>query len=47
MMSRITGTGCQLSALITAYITANQRNSLEAVVALCVQWASVAKAYAG
>ena len=33
MMSSITGTGCQLSAMTTAYITANKENILEAVAA--------------
>ncbi|WP_461810692.1 hydroxyethylthiazole kinase [Faecalimonas sp.] len=33
MMSSVTGTGCQLSAITTAYITANSKNKLEAVVA--------------
>jgi len=32
-MGRITGTGCQLSALITAYIVANPDNELEATAA--------------
>ena len=29
-MGKITGTGCQLSGLMTAYLTANQDNKLEA-----------------
>lgn len=33
MMSRITGTGCQLSALATAFLTANPHCPLEAVAA--------------
>lgn len=33
MMSSITGTGCQLSALITAYLTANPNKPLEATAA--------------
>ncbi len=33
MMSTITGTGCQLSALITAFVTANQNNPLKATAA--------------
>jgi len=33
MMSQITGSGCQLSALITAFITANPERSLEAAAA--------------
>lgn len=32
-MSKITGTGCQLSAMTAAYITANQDNVLEATAA--------------
>lgn len=32
-MGKITGTGCQLSALITAFITANPENELEAAAA--------------
>ena len=32
-MGRITGTGCQLSALITAYLAANPDNELEATAA--------------
>lgn len=32
-MGKITGTGCQLSALMTAYITANPNNKLEAAAA--------------
>lgn len=36
-MGQITGTGCQLSALMTAYITANPENHLEAAVcAVCL-----------
>lgn len=33
MMSSVTGTGCQLSALVAAYVTANQGEELEAVAA--------------
>lgn len=33
MMSSITGTGCQLSAITAAYVTANPNHVLEAVVA--------------
>lgn len=33
MMSSITGSGCQLSALIAAYVTANPENLLEATAA--------------
>ena len=32
-MSRITGTGCQLSGIVTAYVTANPTNKTEAVAA--------------
>ena len=35
MMSRITGSGCQLSAMMTAYISANKQNILSAALA-CV-----------
>ena len=42
MMSSITGTGCQLSAMTTAFITANPSQPLEAVVA-----AVCAMGYAG
>lgn len=42
MMSTITGTGCQLSAMTSAFIVANQKNPLEAVVA-----AVCAMGYAG
>lgn len=36
-MGRITGTGCQLSGMMTAYITANPKNRLEAAAAsVCV-----------
>lgn len=36
-MGRITGTGCQLSGLMTAYITANPENTLEAAAtAVCL-----------
>lgn len=33
MMSKITGTGCQLSAMTTAYVSANKENKLEAAAA--------------
>ena len=33
MMSKITGTGCQLSALIAAYVTASPEQPLEAAAA--------------
>jgi hydroxyethylthiazole kinase len=32
-MSRVTGTGCQLSGLMTAFLAANPQNKLEAAVA--------------
>ena len=32
-MGRITGTGCQLSGMMTAFITANPENVLEAAAA--------------
>ena len=36
-MGKITGTGCQLSGLMTAYITANPKHMLEAAAAaVCV-----------
>ena len=36
-MGKITGTGCQLSGVMTAYITANPDNQLEAAAAaVCV-----------
>jgi len=36
-MSKITGTGCQLSALITAFVVANPENTLEATAsAICL-----------
>ncbi len=35
-MGRITGTGCQLSGLMTAYVTANQDHKLEAAAAAVV-----------
>ncbi len=36
-MGKITGTGCQLSGMMTAYLTANPQNSLEAAAAaVCV-----------
>lgn len=42
MMSSITGTGCQLSAMTAAYVTANPDNTLEAAAA-----AVAAMGYAG
>lgn len=35
MMSRITGSGCQLSAMMAAYISANKEDTLKAALA-CV-----------
>ena len=35
MMSSITGTGCQLSGMMTAFVTANPENRLEAAAAVC------------
>ncbi|WP_040213553.1 hydroxyethylthiazole kinase [Clostridium polynesiense] len=47
MMSSITGTGCQLSALTTAFIAANKDNVLEAAAAaLCAMGICGEKAYA-
>lgn len=46
MMRSITGTGCQLSALTTAFVTANQETPLEAVVAaVCTMGICGEKAY--
>ena len=46
MMSSITGTGCQLSAMTAAYITANQENMLEATAAaVCAMGLCGEKAY--
>ncbi len=46
MMSKVTGTGCQLSALITAYVSANPENPLEATVsAVCTMGVCGEKAY--
>lgn len=46
MMSSITGTGCQLSALIAAFITANPDKLLEATVAaICAMGFCGEKAY--
>ena len=42
MMSSITGTGCQLSAMTAAYVTANPNHPLEAAAA-----AVIAMGYAG
>lgn len=47
MMSSITGTGCQLSAMTTAYITANPDHVLEAAAAaVCAMGLCGEKAYA-
>lgn len=46
MMSSITGTGCQLSALTAAYVTANKEKTLEATVAaVCAMGICGEKAY--
>ena len=46
MMSSITGTGCQLSALIAAYVTANPNTPLEATVAaVCLMGICGERAY--
>ena len=46
MMSSITGTGCQLSALIAAYVTANPNTPLEATAAaVCLMGVCGEKAY--
>lgn len=46
MMSKVTGTGCQLSAMIAAYVSANRTNALEATVAaVCAMGISGEKAY--
>lgn len=46
MMSSITGTGCQLSAIATAYVTANQETPLEATAAaVCMMGVCGEKAY--
>lgn len=47
MMSSITGTGCQLSAMTAAYVTANQETPLEAAAAaVCVMGVCGEKAFA-
>lgn len=47
MMSSITGTGCQLSAVTAAYVTANPDNVFEATVAaVCLMGVCGEKAYA-
>ena len=47
MMSSITGTGCQLSALTAAYVTANPENMLDAAAAaVCAMGICGEKAYA-
>ncbi|MEG0546248.1 MAG: hydroxyethylthiazole kinase [Oscillospiraceae bacterium] len=46
MMSAITGTGCMLSAMATAYITANKENILEAMAAaVCAMGLSGERAF--
>lgn len=47
MMSSITGTGCQLSAMTAAYVTANQEQPLDAAAAaVCAMGICGEKAYA-
>ena len=47
MMSSITGTGCQLSAITAAYVTANPKTPLEAAAAaVCLMGVCGEKAYA-
>lgn len=47
MMSTITGTGCQLSAITAAYVTANPETPLEAAAAaVCLMGVCGEKAYA-
>ena len=47
MMSSITGTGCQLSAITAAYVTANPNTPLEAAAAaVCLMGVCGEKAYA-
>jgi len=47
MMSSITGTGCQLSAVTAAYVTANPDTPLEAAAAaVCLMGVCGEKAYA-
>lgn len=47
MMSSITGTGCQLSAITAAYVTANPQTPLEAAAAaVCLMGVCGEKAYA-
>ena len=43
MMSSITGTGCQLSALMTAFAAANKDDILTACAAAVSQWDCAAK----
>ncbi len=46
MMSKITGTGCQLSAMLAAYITANPENTLKAAAtAVCAMGVAGELAY--
>lgn len=46
MMRRVTGTGCQLSALTTAYVAANRENILEAAMtAVCAMGIAGETAY--
>lgn len=39
-MGRITGTGCQLSGMMTAFVTANPERKLEAAAAVCAMGAA-------
>lgn len=46
MMSRVTGTGCMLSAMMAAYLTANQEEPLQAVAAaVCAMGLAGERAY--
>ena len=45
-MSKVTGTGCMLSAMMTAYLTANQEQPLEAAAAaVCAMGLAGERAY--
>ena len=46
LMSKVTGTGCMLSAMMTAYLTANQEQPLEAAAAaVCAMGLAGERAY--
>lgn len=46
LMSKVTGTGCMLSAMMTAYLTANQEQPLEAAAAaICTMGLAGERAY--